>query len=154
MRDQHSLAAIALLHPKVRVMFQSFIEAAEAGLGIKIRIVQGLRTFQEQQAIYNQGRTTPGEIVTHAQAGESYHNYGLAIDLVPFKTGTTELNWNYAFEKIVPFAAKYGITWGGTFPSPDRDHFENKLGHNWRDLLALYNAGNFIVETDHKYVNI
>lgn len=150
MKDTYSLAKIAELHPKFRQLAQNFIEDAENQLGITLRIVQGLRTFAQQQAIYNQGRTTPGEIVTKAKAGQSYHNYGIAIDVVPLIDG--KMDWEYSFEKLVPFAANYGITWGGNFPSPDRDHFENKFGHNWRDLLSLYEAKHFIEGTT--YVNI
>lgn len=142
---------IAALHPKFAPLAQSFIEDAEATLGITLCIVQGMRTFAQQQAIYDQGRTLPGNVVTKAKAGESYHNYGIAIDVCPF-TPANQLNWEYDFNKLVSFAAKYGITWGGNFPSPDRDHFENKFGHNWRDLLALHNAGSFIPGT--QFVNI
>lgn len=152
MKDQHSIAAVALLHPKVREMFTGFITDAETALGITLRVVQGLRTFPEQQAIYEQGRTKPGPIVTKAQAGESYHNYGLAVDIVPLINGGKDLDWNYKFSELEPFALPYGITWGGHFSSPDLDHFENKLGHNWRDLLAMHKAGNFIEGTT--YVNI
>lgn len=152
MKDKHTIEAVALLHPKVRAMFQSFIEDAEAGLGITLRVVQGLRTFAQQQAIYDQGRTKPGAIVTKAKAGQSYHNYGLAVDVVPVYKNGTALDWDYHFEKLVPYAAKYGITWGGNFPAPDADHFENKMGHGWRDLLAMKEAGNVIAGTE--YVNI
>lgn len=152
MRDTHAAAAIALLHPKVRAPFQSFIEDAENGLNITLRVVQGLRTFAQQQAIYDQGRTTPGAIVTKAKAGQSFHNYGIAADIVPVIKNGTALDWEYAFEKLVPFAAKYGITWGGHFPSPDRDHFELKLGHTWQDLLAMKQAGDVIASTE--YVNL
>lgn len=152
MKDQHSIAAVALLHPKVQDMFTGFITDAENSLGIALRVVQGLRTFPEQHAIYNQGRTTPGKIVSNAPAGESYHNYGLAVDICPLTPDGKALNWDFKFSELEPFALPYGITWGGHFPSPDMDHFENKLGHNWRDLLALYKAANFIEGT--QYVNI
>lgn len=152
MKDQFSITAVALLHPKVRGMFTGFITDAETALGITLRVVQGLRTFPEQQAIYEQGRTKPGQIVTKAQAGESYHNYGMAVDIVPLSADGKSLDWNYKFSELESFALPYGITWGGHFSSPDPDHFENKLGHNWRDLLALYKAGKFIEETT--YVNI
>lgn len=152
MKDQHSIAAVALLHPKVRDGFTGFINDAEAALDITIRIVQGLRTWAQQTAIYNQGRTTPGNVVTKAKAGQSYHNYGLAADVVPFKADGVTLDWEYDFRKLVPFAIKYGITWGGYFISPDRDHFENKMGYVWQDLQVMYEDGKFIPGT--QYVNI
>ncbi|SRR5712692_7841459 len=152
MKDLSSIAKIAELHPKFRPLAQSFIEDAENALNITLRIVQGMRTFAQQQAIYDQGRTTPGNIVTKAKAGQSFHNYGISVDVCPVINNGTKLDWEYAFEKLVPFAAKYGITWGGYFLSPDRDHFENKFGHMWQDLLAKYQAGNFIEGTH--FVNL
>jgi peptidoglycan L-alanyl-D-glutamate endopeptidase CwlK len=155
MRDVHSEAKINLLHPKVRECFTDFINDAENSLSISLCIVQGMRTFAEQQAIYNQGRTTPGEIVTWSPPGSSYHNYGLAIDVCPFKTGSTEeLDWGYDFSKLKPYSEKHGLTWGGDFPKGmiDTDHFENKLGYNWRTLLHDYNAKDFIPGTT--FVNI
>ncbi len=56
--------------------------------------------------------------------------------------------------QVVSIMEKYGMTWGGNFPEGfhDNPHFENKFGHNWRDLLVLHNTGNFIPGTT--YVNI
>lgn len=148
MKDQTSIQRIAQLHPDVREGFQNFITDAENALNITIRIVQGLRTFAEQDALYAQGRTKPGNIVTYSPAGTSYHNYGLAVDVVPIDE-TGKMNWNYDFKKLVPFAEKYGITWGGNFPHPDLDHFENKKGFNWRDLLHKRQINDFILGTDY-----
>jgi hypothetical protein len=152
MKDIISIERVSLLHPKFRQSAQNFIEDAENTLGIKIRVVQGLRTFAEQDAIYQQGRTTPGHIVTYSPAGTSYHNYGLAIDAVPFNDDGVTLNWNYNFDLLRPFAIKQGMTLGLDFPKKDSDHFENKYGYNWRDLLHKYQDKDFISGT--QYVNI
>lgn len=154
MRDSHNIGVINLLHPKVRGDFQRFIEAAEMGLNLTFQIVQGMRTFPQQQAFYNQGRTTPGKIVTWAPPGTSYHNYGLAIDICPFFPGKDELNWNYDFQAVLPYAQAEGITAGMTWPKPktDEDHFELTYGHNWRDLLHLYTIKDFLPGT--QFVNI
>jgi hypothetical protein len=42
--------------------------------------ISGLRSMEEQTKLYDQGRKTPGAIVTNARAGSSFHNYGLATD--------------------------------------------------------------------------
>lgn len=47
----------------------------------------GRRLFEEQDALYAQGRTTPGPIVTAASGGLSFHNYGLASDWDYFPNG-------------------------------------------------------------------
>jgi peptidoglycan L-alanyl-D-glutamate endopeptidase CwlK len=55
-----------------------------------ILITCTLRTQAEQTALYAQGRTVPGHIVTNAQAGKSAHNWGLALDFVPMINGKPE----------------------------------------------------------------
>lgn len=153
MKDHISVDRINELHPTVRQDFTNFITDAENALGIILRIVQGYRTFEQQQTIYDQGRKTPGKIVTWSPPGTSYHNYGFATDVCPFKANGVDLDWGFDFSKLVPFAAKYGITWGGNFPAgkKDYDHFEKKPA-NWRDLLHKYQTNDFIPGTH--YVNI
>ena len=77
--DKVSEQRLAQVYPglagKIRQMADTL--AAE---GIIIRVVQGLRTYEEQAALYAKGRTAPGPKVTNAPPGSSYHNYGMAID--------------------------------------------------------------------------
>ena len=81
--DATSESTINELHPKMRPIAREFInKAEEQGIKIRIPLSGGYRSFPEQTKLYNQGRTTPGNIVTKAIAGKSYHNYGLAIDVV------------------------------------------------------------------------
>lgn len=153
MKDRISDTRIKLLHPKVQDDFRRFVEEAEEGLNIVLRVAQGLRTFDEQQALYDQGRTKPGKIVTNAKPGSSYHNYGLAIDVVPLIENGTKLDWNFDYNKLLPYAKKYDLVWGGNFKSiVDKPHFEKTLGYNWRTLLKKHRERDFIPET--KYVNI
>jgi hypothetical protein len=55
-----------------------------------------LRTFEDQDELYAQGRTKSGRIVTNARRGDSLHNYGLAADYVldgqPEKPG---IQWSW-----------------------------------------------------------
>ncbi len=101
MRDKVSIERVKLLHPKVRAEVIACIQAVKAKLApnCAIRIVQGLRTIAEQDALYAQGRTKPGKIVTNARGGSSYHNYGVAIDFAILidKDGNgtyDELSWD------------------------------------------------------------
>jgi peptidoglycan L-alanyl-D-glutamate endopeptidase CwlK len=63
-------------------------------LGIDLLITCTYRSGEEQDALYAQGRTTPGHIVTKAKAGQSKHNISingkpsaLAYDVVPLRNG-------------------------------------------------------------------
>lgn len=56
------------------------LAAACRARGADYFAISGYRSFDDQAALYEQGRTTPGKIVTKAKAGYSAHNYGIAID--------------------------------------------------------------------------
>lgn len=60
---------------------------------IMLIVSAGVRTWAEQNALYAQGRTTPGKIVTNAQAGYSWHNFGCAVDCEP-EIVDGEIDWN------------------------------------------------------------
>ncbi len=130
MRDKVSEGRVALLHPSVRAEVKRLIEQAESGFppSMAIRIVQGLRTIAEQDALYAQGRTKPGAIVTKAKGGSSFHNYGLAIDfaILTDKDGNgtfDDLSWDIKRDndkdgvadwlEVVKIFEAAGWTWGG-----------------------------------------
>lgn len=86
------------------------------------------RSPQEQDALYNQGRTTKGPKVTNARGGQSKHNVypSKAIDIA-FKTGRV-VSWDVAyfreFARII-LSVDSGIKWGGNFRTiKDNPHFE------------------------------
>jgi D-alanyl-D-alanine carboxypeptidase len=78
--DSVTQQRIALMHPKLRDEVTKLINDANNVLKVhsQVRIVQSLRTFDEQAKLYAQGRTTTGPIVTNAKPGQSLHNYGVA----------------------------------------------------------------------------
>lgn len=79
------------------INFKPLIVALLAQLeldGIKCIGTSGRRTIVEQDKLYAQGRTTPGEIVTKAKGGQSPHNFGLAVDLCPINPKDGSLWWN------------------------------------------------------------
>jgi peptidoglycan L-alanyl-D-glutamate endopeptidase CwlK len=159
MRDKISEQRAKLLHPKVRDEVKQLIENAEAGLpaNMAVRIVQGLRTIDEQNALYAQGRTKPGNIVTNAKGGSSFHNYGLAIDfaILTDKDGNgsfEDLSWDIKRDndkdgtadwlEVVKVFEAAGWSWGGKWSSiKDYPHLEKTFGYTWRQLLEKYNSG-------------
>lgn len=138
----HSLETLA---PHVRAMAGQLIADAAAA-GIPLAVTCTRRSAAEQNARYAQGRTTPGPIVTRAPAGYSYHEYGLALDVVP-----TELlalpNWgdtpdhraraDQLWKRLGAIGKAVGFRWGGEFPHlPDRPHFEWSSGLSLAQLRA------------------
>ncbi|ELP1878973.1 M15 family metallopeptidase [Vibrio vulnificus] len=125
---------IATLHSYVRSPAAAFINAVEEELGIALRITQALRTVEEQDKLYAKGRTTEGKIVTNVKGGYSYHNYGLAIDVVEIKD--RKVNWNPDWNAIGKIGVSYGFEWGGNWKSfVDKPHFQMTFGLSIADLV-------------------
>ena len=81
----------AKLHPTVRFAVRTLLTRCDAK-GLHFAMFEGFRSRERQAALYAQGRTVPGKIVTYARPGESYHQYGLAADIVGFVDG--KWTWN------------------------------------------------------------
>lgn len=163
MIDQITLQRIELIHPslvvELRQIYKEICEALTGNLGV--RFVQVLRTFEEQDDLFKQRPK-----VTNARGGQSYHNYGLAVDFCLLvdkdgngKISSDEISWNRNQDldkdqiadwmEVVKIFTKYGWKWGASFG--DYPHFE-KTPYNWRELLKRYNAKQFIPGT--KYVQL
>jgi peptidoglycan L-alanyl-D-glutamate endopeptidase CwlK len=98
--------------------------------GINVQVAQAYRSNEEQQALYDIGRTKPGKVVTNAKPGTSFHNYAAAADLF-FINEKGEAYWDVkAFKKVWSVAQeigldKQGLVWGGDFKSlVDYPHFQ------------------------------
>ena len=81
-----SSRSLADLADPFRQMAVAWLDDCRAA-GLDILVYCTLRDFKEQDALYEQGRTTPGSIVTYARGGQSAHNFGLALDFVPLING-------------------------------------------------------------------
>lgn len=109
MIDSRSLSD---LHPRVAPLCQSFIDkCAEAG--IRVLITSTYRDVECQDALYAQGRTTPGHIVTNAKGGQSFHNYHVAFDFLPMVNGKPQWQNEALFEKCGVIAEGIGLEWAG-----------------------------------------
>ena len=156
-QDLVTLDRIKLMHPKLRDEVSSiYNEICEALKGSAIcRFAYTLRTFAEQDELYAKGRTKAGKIVTNAKGGLSYHNYGLALDIVLLvdKDGNgtyEEASWDIKKDfdgdgksdwlEIVTIFKQHGWTWGGDWKFVDAPHFEKTFGYSVRQLLDMYNA--------------
>lgn len=116
------------LYPKVARLRDSLKEICEIA-GFPIVITDEYRTFAEQDALYAQGRTIKGQIITNAKGGESYHNWRCAFD-VAFKDGA-KISYDGPWEKVARIAEILGLEWGGRWASfPDKPHFQFTNGYS------------------------
>ncbi|WP_339314644.1 M15 family metallopeptidase [Paenibacillus sp. FSL R10-2734] len=134
------------LHPVVLAATQALIERCYDRC-INIVITQGLRTIAEQDALYAQGRTKPGTIVTNAKGGTSYHNYGLAINFALLLPDGKQVSWDLKrdgdgdkiadWTEVIQEAKAIGFEWGGDFVSiKDAPHFQMTFGLTTSQLRA------------------
>ena len=109
------------------------IVAAMAKNGHPVRLVEGYRSPARQTKLYNQGRTTPGNIVTNAKAGQSFHNFGVAVDFVFRKEG---YNASVAQWELLGEVGKLqGFEWGGDWSGfVDRPHLQMTLGYTLKEF--------------------
>ena len=172
-KDSKTLERIQLMHPDLRAEVTAIYDAICAALTGRAmcRFAYTLRTYAEQDALYALGRTvvnpdgkTPakpfGNVVTKAKGGSSYHNFGLAFDIVllkdtdgngSFETASWETNIDFDgdgqadWQEIVTIAKQHGWEWGGDWKFTDKPHFQRTFGHSVVELAAKVKAGKLVV---------
>lgn len=123
---------ITALHPRLQTKAALLKEECKKQ-GISILFSECLRTKAEQDALYAQGRTVPGNIVTNAKGStySSQHQWGIAIDFYinmdvdgdGDKKDDAFNNSTGLFERVGAIAKSIGLGWGGDWTSiKDRPH--------------------------------
>jgi peptidoglycan LD-endopeptidase CwlK len=122
---------------------------------LPFHLFEGLRTWDQQDELYAQGRTSPGNIVTNARGGDSWHNYGLACDYVldaqPDKPGIqwswdtradVDANGHNDWRDMASIAVACGMESGFFWTRfPDLPHVQNRFGLSIADAKELYRLG-------------
>lgn len=130
------------LHPIVGVRGHSMLELC-AHAGVSLLVTQAVRTWEEQDKLYAQGRTAEGAIVTYAKGGESFHNYGLAFDIVVLDS-IGKMDWDAShpgWTQAAQLGKSAGLEWGGDWKKKDRPHFQYTGGLKIADCKTLYANG-------------
>jgi LAS superfamily LD-carboxypeptidase LdcB len=125
--DDRSEKNLARLDPTTAKLAREHLRRLAAE-GLTFKVTSGLRTFAEQDALYAQGRTAPGKVVTKARAGQSWHNFGLAYDLTQF-SGKNPVWDGGAYDRAGAIGQELGLEWGGAWAKfKDRPHFQRNIG--------------------------
>ncbi|MGE6370660.1 M15 family metallopeptidase [Planococcus kocurii] len=143
---ERSINNMNAVNPKVEDLAVELVKRSYH-IGINVQITSGLRTFAEQTKLYNQGRTTAGNIVTNAKAGQSIHNYGLAIDYVLISEDGDKAFWDVDrnmngnqvrdWFEVAAIGKQLGFAWGGDWKSfKDYPHLDMQKGFSLASLKA------------------
>lgn len=125
--------------------------------GIDVEISQGLRTWPQQQTLWQEGRNPDGSyvnpvteagVVTHAKPGQSYHNYGLAYDIAIIGEDG-KANWDVStpeWQLAISIGESLGLTAGAEWHGKEQDNPHFQLTGSFPlapddELLAIYQGG-------------
>lgn len=131
--SKKSLKKLEGLHPNLQNFFMELIKISPYDFSI----TQGIRTAEEQNKLYQQGRTTQGKIVTNCDGYKIKSNHQIKSDGLGHAGDiavliNNKITWNERYYKKVAVAArilmqKYNIKWGGDWKNfKDLPHFEYK----------------------------
>ena len=131
--SKNSLKKLERLHPNLQNFFMELIKISPYDFSI----TQGIRTAEEQNKLYQQGRTVPGKIVTNCDGHKLKSNHQIKSDGLGHAGDiavliNNKITWKEKYYKEVAMSArilmqKYNIEWGGDWKNfKDLPHFEYK----------------------------
>jgi len=125
------------LIPEAKKRVQAFITACKFE-GIDLLVTSTYRDNASQAALYAQGRTSPGKVVTNAKAGQSFHNYRCAVDVVPMRNGKPVWDSKDPVWQIIGKLGKEaGLEWAGDWKRfKEMAHFQYTGGKTLAQLQA------------------
>ncbi|ASS95631.1 M15 family metallopeptidase [Peribacillus simplex] len=136
------------MNPVVKASALEMVERAYTE-GITVQISAGHRSLEEQAALYGQGRVysyngknysnLAKPIVTNAKPGQSYHNFGLAIDYFIVSDDGKRAIWTVdsKWQRVAAIGKDLGFKWGGDWSSfKDYPHLEMTGGLSFTQLQA------------------
>ena len=117
------------LHPVCKEKAEKFLKIAKDA-GIDLLVTSTYRDNESQAALFAQGRTKPGLIVTNARPGQSWHNWRCAFDVVPIRNGKPV--WGITgpdgdlWRKVGELGESVGLEWAGRWTGKLREfaHFQ------------------------------
>lgn len=110
------------LHPYVETLALQLIECCKEQ-GIKVVVTSTLRTFNEQKEL--------------SHTGQSYHQYGLAFDIVCFPDGEgIHIDEPTMYRLVGRIGRNLGLSWGGALKSnPENGHYHWSGGLTLKELM-------------------
>ena len=145
---------ITKCHPRLQKLAKELVLACKKK-GLIISIGDCIRTVEEQDALYELGRTKPGNIVTNAKgcSYSSMHQWGVAFDYYRDDGKGEYDNEDCFFQKVGQVGLSLGLEWGGNWTHiNDMPHFQlPDWGRTPDKLKEIYGTPeNFMKSWDNK----
>lgn len=148
-RDPRTEANLYTVLPKLQEKARRLLDIADSELTryhSTIKVLSGTRTYAEQDALYAQGRTAPGDRVTKAKGGQSNHNYSIAIDVGIFLPDGSYLRDDTQqyplYAKVARLSRQVpGLARGADWPKPDMPHYELAHGLKMAEVRRRFEKG-------------
>ena len=143
--DPKGILSSNKVNPQVKRMAARTLTKLQ-GLGYSPYLFEGHRTMERQNDLYAKGRTKPGSVVTYVKGGGSWHNYGLAVDIVFWNRSHSGPSWDAPskqWQAVGREGKAAGFTrWmgdgGWDFPHLE---YHPKWGNTASTLTSTYNSG-------------
>lgn len=124
-------AGQAYLYPPFKAKVEQLLINC-AARGYVFFVSSGCRTVAEQDALYAQGRTKPGKVVTNAKGGQSAHQYRIACDLTHDADNNASNGLQPAWDDaaylvLAEEAVKLGLESGARWKFADKPHVQLPL---------------------------
>ena len=153
--DRASEMKLTGVHPELALRWRKVCKDFFDLHQLQLKVTDGLRTFSQQWAEWSKGRLKDKngqwivcderKVVTHAMPGQSYHQYGLAVDSAflgndPYLANLPEEQSIFLWNEYGRICVANGLEWGGNWPHPktDRPHCEKTFGFSVHDLQIMY----------------
>lgn len=129
--EERSYKIFEGLQPDFRARVIRWYEECKAE-GMQILVYCGFRSIEDQNNLYAIGRSDGKKIVTNAKGGQSFHNYGRAIDFVPVRNGQTAWDDTSTYLKAQRIGKEFdlrAISW-------ELPHLEDANYPSWHELSS------------------
>lgn len=130
--DPKRILGSGQLHPEMDRRVTQLVENARAE-GMDVYIFEGKRSPQRQAQLKSQGNN-----VTNAGPGRSFHQYGMAVDVV-FHDPKGNPSWDSRnnWQELGRLGKDAGLRWGGDWKRRDYGHFELPTSMSSKEIKAL-----------------
>lgn len=123
---------LMLLSPYFRLRLENALRDVQEA-GYDLFVFEGWRAPARQNYLYEQGRNREGKKITNAKAWESWHNFGVASDLV-YKI-KNRWDWSGDFDKPSIIMKGHGFEWLGHIG--DKPHYQITGGYTIQEAKAI-----------------